>query len=61
MSRKREAAIGGTRRTGSAAYRVHTTAVTTFCDEVSFPALAATDGRRAAKHGEEAGETRLAS
>jgi hypothetical protein len=30
VSRKRGAAIGGTRRTGSAAYQVHTTVVTTF-------------------------------
>jgi hypothetical protein len=30
VSRKRAAAIGGTRRTGSAAYQVHTTVATTF-------------------------------
>jgi len=30
VSRKRGAAIGGTRHTGSAAYQVYTTVVTTF-------------------------------
>ena len=45
ISRKRGAAIADTRRSGSAAYQVHTTVVTRFSDAVSFPTLAATERR----------------
>ena len=44
VSRKRGAAIGGTRRTGSAADQVHTTVVTTCCDEGSVPAWLLPEG-----------------
>jgi hypothetical protein len=63
MSRKRGAANGGPPRTGSAAYQVHTAVITTLCDEVSFPALAATGGRShtrlAANHEEAARQKRI--
>ena len=63
VSRKRGAAIGGTRRSRSAAYQVDTTVVTTFSHEVSFPALAATGrkhyARLAANDRQEARQTRI--
>ena len=54
IRRKRGAAIADTKRSGAAAYPVHTTVVTRFSDAVSFPTLAATGwryyARRAANH-----------
>ena len=63
VRRKRPAAMGGTRRNISAAYQVHTTVVTPFWEEVSFPALAATRRRYytrlAANHEKETSQKRI--